>query len=75
MLLSLLSSAQCGSFVQQTVGRKGRDAPFFLHRHSTRPIARKDNQAGFVLKNGVFQKIITAGIWYFPKMLGYQVEV
>ncbi len=41
MLLSLLSSAQCGSFVQQTVGRKGRDAPFFLHRHSTRPIARK----------------------------------
>ncbi len=35
----------------------------------------KDNQAGFVLKNGVFQKMITAGIWYFPKMLGYQVEV
>lgn len=35
----------------------------------------KDNQVGFVLKNGVFQKMVTAGIWYFPKMFGYQVEV
>lgn len=35
----------------------------------------KDNQAGFVLKNGIFQKMITAGTWYFSKMLGYQVEI
>ncbi len=35
----------------------------------------KDNQAGFVLKNGIFQKMITSGIYYFPKMLGYQVEI
>lgn len=35
----------------------------------------KDNQAGFVLKNGIFQKMITAGTWYFPKLLGYQVEI
>lgn len=41
MLLSLLSSTFYGSFVQQTVGRKGRHAPFFLHRHGTRLIARQ----------------------------------
>lgn len=35
----------------------------------------KDNQAGFVLKNGVFQKMITAGTYHFPKMTGYQVVV
>lgn len=35
----------------------------------------KDNQAGFVMKNGIFQKMITAGIWHFPKLLGYQVEI
>ncbi len=35
----------------------------------------KDNQAGFVLKNGVFQKMITAGTYYFSKMAGYTVEV
>lgn len=35
----------------------------------------KDNQAGFVLKNGIFQKMITAGTYHFPKMTGYQVVV
>lgn len=35
----------------------------------------KDNQAGFVLKNGVFQKMVTAGIYYFPKMFGYEVVI
>lgn len=35
----------------------------------------KDNQAGFVLKNGVFQKMITAGTYYFSRLLGYQVEI
>lgn len=35
----------------------------------------KDNQAGFVLKNGIFQKIVTAGTYHFSRTLGYQVEV
>jgi len=35
----------------------------------------KDDQVGFVLKNGVFQKMVTSGIWYFPQFLGYQVEI
>lgn len=35
----------------------------------------KDNQAGFVLKNGAFQKMITSGIYYFPKICGYEVAV
>lgn len=35
----------------------------------------KDNQAGFVLKNGVFQKMITAGTWHFPKIAGYTVVI
>ncbi len=35
----------------------------------------KDNQAGFVLKNGVFQKMVGSGTYHFPKMLGYQVEI
>lgn len=35
----------------------------------------KDNQAGFVIKNGVFQKMITAGTYHFSKMLGYEVEI
>lgn len=35
----------------------------------------QDNQAGFVLKNGVFQKMLTAGTYHFPKMAGYRVEV
>ena len=35
----------------------------------------KDNQAGFVLKNGVFQKMITAGTYHFSKMAGYTVDI
>lgn len=35
----------------------------------------KDNQAGFVLKNGQFKKMITAGTYHFSKMSGYQVEI
>lgn len=35
----------------------------------------KDNQAGFVIKNGVFHKMITAGTYYFPKIAGYEVEI
>lgn len=35
----------------------------------------KDKQAGFVLKNGVFQKMITAGMYHFSQMAGYAVAV
>lgn len=35
----------------------------------------RDDQAGFVLKNGVFQKMITAGTYHFSKMAGYTVVV
>lgn len=35
----------------------------------------KDNQAGFVTKNGLFVKMITAGIYHFSKTLGYQVQI
>lgn len=35
----------------------------------------RDNQAGFVLKNGVFEKMITAGTWHFPKIAGYTVVI
>ncbi len=35
----------------------------------------KDNQAGFVLKNGVFQKMITSGTYHFSRTLGYQIEI
>ena len=35
----------------------------------------KDNQAGFVIKNGVFQKMVTAGVYYFPKMFGYEIVI
>lgn len=35
----------------------------------------KDNQAGFVIKNGVFKKMITSGVYHYSKMLGYQVEI
>lgn len=35
----------------------------------------KDNQAGFVLKDGIFQKMITFGTYHFPEILGYQVEI
>lgn len=35
----------------------------------------KDNQAGFVIKNGIFQKVILAGTYHFPRTLGYRVEI
>ena len=35
----------------------------------------KDSQAGFVLKNGVFLKMGTSGVYYFPKAFGYEVEI
>ena len=35
----------------------------------------KDSQAGFVLKNGVFLKMVTSGVYYFPKAFGYEVEI
>lgn len=35
----------------------------------------KDNQAGFVIKNGVFQKMIFSGTYHFPKLLGYEVLI
>ena len=35
----------------------------------------KDNQAGFVLKNGVFQKMIRSGVYHFSNMAGYTVAV
>ena len=35
----------------------------------------RDNQAGFVIKNGVFQKMITAGTWHFPRIAGYTVVI
>lgn len=35
----------------------------------------RDNQAGFVLKNGVFRKMITAGTYHFSKMAGYTVVI
>lgn len=35
----------------------------------------QDNQAGFVLKNGIFQKMITAGTYHFSKIAGYRVEI
>ncbi len=35
----------------------------------------KDNQAGFVLKNGVFQKMVTAGTYHFSKVAGYTVAI
>ncbi len=33
----------------------------------------RDNQAGFVMKNGVFVKMIRAGVYHFSRMLGYEV--
>ena len=35
----------------------------------------RDNQAGFVMKNGIFQKMITAGTWHFPRIAGYTVVI
>lgn len=35
----------------------------------------KDNQTGFVFKNGIFKKMITSGTYRFSKAAGYTVEV
>ena len=35
----------------------------------------KDNQAGFVLKNGIFDTMLTAGIYHYSKLLGYEVII
>lgn len=35
----------------------------------------KDNQAGFVLKDGMFQKMLTAGTYHFSRAFGYEVEI
>lgn len=35
----------------------------------------KDNQAGFVKKNGLFVKMITAGAYHFSQTLGYEVQI
>ena len=35
----------------------------------------KDNEAGFVCRNGRFVKMIRAGQYYFPALLGYSVSV
>ncbi len=35
----------------------------------------KENQAGFVLKHGIFQKMILSGKYYFSLLAGYQVVI
>ena len=35
----------------------------------------KENQAGFVLKHGIFQKMILSGKYYFSFLAGYQVVI
>ncbi len=35
----------------------------------------RDNQAGFVLKNGIFIKMITVGTYYYSRLMGYQVVI
>lgn len=38
-------------------------------------IVIKENQAGFVMKNGVFVKMITTGTYFYPKVMGYEVVI
>ncbi len=33
----------------------------------------KDNEAGFVFKHGIFQKMVLTGTYVFPFLLGYKV--
>lgn len=33
----------------------------------------KDNEAGFVFKHGIFQKMVLTGTYRFPFLLGYEV--
>lgn len=35
----------------------------------------KENEVGFVTKNGIFDKLVTVGKYHFPRMLGYQVYI
>lgn len=35
----------------------------------------KDKQAGFVMKNGMFEKMITAGTYHYSLFLGYRVVI
>lgn len=35
----------------------------------------RDNEAGFVIKNGIFEKMITAGTYHYSRLLGYEVEI
>lgn len=35
----------------------------------------KENEVGFVTKNGKFVKMIRAGVYYFSRTLGYKVEI
>lgn len=35
----------------------------------------KENEVGFVTKNGIFDRLITAGKYYFSKTFGYQVHI
>lgn len=35
----------------------------------------KENEVGFVTKNGIFDRVITAGKYYFSKTFGYQVHI
>lgn len=35
----------------------------------------RDNEAGFVIKNGIFEKIVTTGTYHFSRMRGYEVEI
>lgn len=35
----------------------------------------KDNQAGFLLKNGIFQKMLTAGTYHYSCLLGHRVII
>lgn len=35
----------------------------------------RENQAGFVLKNGVFKKMILPGTYHFSRLAGYEVEI
>lgn len=35
----------------------------------------RENEAGFVTKNGLFVKMLTAGKYYFSRVLGYEVHI
>lgn len=35
----------------------------------------RENEAGFVTRNGVFERLVTAGKYHFSRALGYQVQI